>query len=312
MVTEVATGRPDETAGQALSALGDPARLWDTLTYVFVLDEGSRPLGLVTIERLFNVPPETTLAKIMRRDFIALTPDEDQEEAALSAIREELDAIPVIDAEGRLIGAVDHDDILDILHEEHAEDILRQAGIQAAPGLRPIMEAGARELILRRLPWILVGLAGGMVATEIVGRFERALEAQLALAFFIPVIVYMSDAVATQTETILIRGMSLGRIEPWRYLAREIGVAFALAVASSILLAAFALLRFLSPTVAFIVGFALFVSMFAAVFVAFAIPSILAGLGKDPAYGSGPFATIISDVISILVYFAVAWATLFR
>lgn len=299
--------RGDAAAGEALARIADPTSArWDSLTYTLVLDDDRRLAGLVTIEQLNNADPETPLSAIMRRDLATVGPAEDEEAALRAAIAHRLDAVPVVDASGAVLGVVDEDAILRLLHDEHAEDMLLRSGVRTPPGGLDIAGASAMQLVRRRLPWLIVGLIGGMFATEIVHGFEATLEQRLELAFFIPVIVYMADAVATQTETIFIRSMATGPLNVRRYVLREQAIAALIALASAVLMGLFAQVRFREPAVALIVGLAMLASVFVGVSIAVLIPWTLTKLGRDPAYGSGPFATIVQDVLSIVIYFAVA------
>jgi len=308
----VPTALPEDTAAQVIQTIVKATRKWDSLTYIYILDRNKRPAGVVTIEELFAAAPSDIMAQIMRSNIEEVDPFTDQEKAAIVAIRNDLDAAPVIDSKGRFIGAIDHDSILDILRYEHIEDLLRLSGIQAERPIVDIVKARISSLVRLRIPWLILGLVGGMLATVVVESFEHALERELALAFFIPVIVYMSDAVATQTETIFIRSLSLEEIDIKKYLVREALVGVILGIILSALLFAFAILYLQLLNVAAIVSLAMFASISTAVFIAILIPLLFSKLKKDPAFGSGPFATIIQDILSIIIYFAVASLILFR
>jgi magnesium transporter len=304
-VERVPTARADETIAGVLARIAAVAS-WDSLTYVYVLDAERRPIGLVTIEELFAGPPSATLGERMRRDLEVVRPLDDQERAAVIAIDRELDAVPVVDENGAFEGAVDYDGLLEILHHEHVEDLLRRGGVRTHRPIADALDGRVRDLVGLRLPWLLLGLAGGMVATALVELFEPALRRELALAFFIPVIVYMSDAVGTQTETIYVRSLALGRRDVGRYLAREARVGLTIGAICALLMAAFALLWFGSTRVAAIVGMAMFASIAIATLIGVAVPWTLERLGRDPAFGSGPLATVVQDLLSLLVYFGVA------
>lgn len=161
-------------------------------------------------------------------------------------------------------------------------------------------------LIKDRLPWLMLGLLGGMVATILVSRFENILSANISLAFFLPVIVYMSDAVGTQTETIYIRNLSKFKDNFFQYLFKEIlvGISFGLILAS--LLGLFAQVWLGSTQVALTVGLAMFINATIAPLVGLIVPEILFKERLDPALGAGPLTTITQDIISLMIYFLVA------
>lgn len=167
-------------------------------------------------------------------------------------------------------------------------------------------------LLLRlRLPWLLVGLLGGMIASRLVAGFEEALAQHISLAFFLPVIVYMSDAVGSQTETIYVRNASKGKLSLWVYLGKELVVGLVLGVIFGILLWAFALLWLQDTQIAFTIGLAMFVNIVIAPVLGVIVPAILQREHSDPALGSGPFTTILQDIISLLIYFGIAAYILF-
>lgn len=308
----VPTATPDDTASNVIQRIIESAREWESLTYIYVLASGKRPIGIVAIERLFAAQPEDRMSEIMRSDIQTVNPHADQEEAVIKAITGKLDAIHVVDLEGRFIGAIDYDNILAILHYENVEDYLRLSGIRAVHPIVDIVKARAFDLVRLRIPWLILGLIGGMLATIIVDSFEQALEREIALAFFIPVIVYMSDAVGTQTETIFIRSLSLEAFDIRKYVLRESLVGLSIAFILSALIFIFTVIYLKSIEVAAIVSLAMLASIFAAVFIAILIPWMLSILQKDPAFGSGPFATIVQDILSIIIYFTIATLILFR
>jgi magnesium transporter len=182
----------------------------------------------------------------------------------------------------------------------------KSMGHLAHQPITDIIKFNTMRLVKVRLPWLLVGLVGGMMATLIVRHFEGALLEKLALAFFIPVIVYMSDAVGTQTETLFIRALAIERINFKKYLAKEIIVGFLLGLALGVLLFIYSMVVFNDTDVSFIVGISITISSVCSVIVATIVPLVLRRFGKDPAIGAGPFTTIVQDILALLIYFAVA------
>jgi len=152
---------------------------------------------------------------------------------------------------------------------------------------------------------------GGAVTASIISSFEHVLNVLLALASFAPVLTYLSDVVGTQSETLAVRSMALDpRLSSRFYFAREMAVAFSLASVCGILISAVAAVGWHSPLLGLIVGLSMFLSVIAAVIISTALPFLFKRLDLDPAFASGPFATMISDVVTVLVYFAVASASL--
>lgn len=167
------------------------------------------------------------------------------------------------------------------------------------------------HLLRLRIPWLFLGLLGGMVASVIVSEFEDVLIRTLELAFFLPVIVYMSDAIGTQTETIYVRSLAKGKPRLLTYLLKESALGLTLGIVFGLVLGLFAYWWIGSTTVAVTVGLAMLLNSAIAPIIALLIPAIIFKERRDPAIGAGPFATVIQDNISLVIYFLVASAVLF-
>ncbi|OGZ58186.1 MAG: hypothetical protein A3B96_00675 [Candidatus Spechtbacteria bacterium RIFCSPHIGHO2_02_FULL_43_15b] len=163
------------------------------------------------------------------------------------------------------------------------------------------------HLLEHRIPWLFFGVLGGLLATVVVSKYEAILSADVRLAFFIPVIVYLSDAVGTQTETIYVRALSKGKkINFSRYIIKEGIIGFLLGAASGILLGGFATYWLGSFEIGVTIGLTMVLNLTLAPILAVYIPSLIYKRHSDPALGSGPVATIVQDVISLLIYFVIA------
>lgn len=167
-------------------------------------------------------------------------------------------------------------------------------------------------LLRLRFPWLLVGLVGGALATLLVSKFEAVLSRNISLAFFLPMIVYMSDAVGTQTETIYVRNLAKGRVNVFVYLIKEFFLGIFLGLVFGLLIGLFALIWLSSGRTAFTIGLSMFITVAIAPLVALVIPLILYKEHTDPALGAGPFSTIIQDITSLLIYFLIASLILFQ
>ncbi|MBI4080152.1 MAG: magnesium transporter [Candidatus Levybacteria bacterium] len=161
-------------------------------------------------------------------------------------------------------------------------------------------------LVEKRLPWLIAGLLGGMVATYIVARFEDVLARNISLAFFVPIIVYLSDAVGTQTETIYVRNIGTLKGSFISYLLKELFIGICLGIIFGLLIGGFAYFWLHQSNVALTVGLAMLLNITIAPVLSLVIPEILFKEHTDPALGAGPFTTIIQDIISLLIYFSVA------
>jgi magnesium transporter len=282
-------------------------RSYDSVETVAVLDD-ERLAGLVTIERLLAGRPDERVSRLMDRDPPTVAPLDKQELAAHAMIRHGESSLAVVDEVGRFVGLVPARTMLGVLIEEHHEDLARLGGYLAGSRrARLAAEEPVSRRLLHRLPWLLVGLLGAMGSAVLVGAFEDKLSANVLLAFFVPGLVYMADAVGTQTETVLIRAMAAG-VSARTVLARELVTGLVVGIVIGAVFVAFALVGWGETDVALAVGVALFASCSIATVVAIALPTAIQRLGGDPAFGSGPLATVIQDLLSIAVYFAVVVA----
>ena len=167
------------------------------------------------------------------------------------------------------------------------------------------------HLIEHRLPWLVLGLIGGLITAVVVSKYEKILAADLRLAFFIPIIVYMSDAVGTQTETIYVRHLKKSAGPFVKYLLKEIALGLGLGAIFGIAIAFFAFFWLGSLQISFTVGLSMFINVSLAPALAIFIPALLYREHTDPALGAGPLATIIQDMISLLIYFLIASLIIF-
>jgi magnesium transporter len=231
----------------------------------------------------------------------------DQEHVAAEALHHGATSVAVVDEDGSLVGSVPALSLLEILRHEHVEDLHRLAGIRReARKTRSALEAPPLRRARHRLPWLLVGLIGSMIAAALVSRFERVLEAKVAVAFFVPAIVYLADAIGTQTEAIVVRGLSLNRLPLRRLLGSELRTGLLMGMTLGALAFPIVALGFGDVRLAISVATAIFVAGGVATTIGLLLPWFFQRMGSDPALGSGPVATIIQDVLSLLIYFAIA------
>lgn len=307
VATEVPVSRPGDTVDETIEAMRN--RSYETAVDVAVCD-GDRLLGLVTIERLLAAPGHATLASVMDDTPPIVAPGLDQERAAWRMVQQNESSLAVVDDDGRFVGLVPPFRMLGVLLHEHAEDLARLGGfLHDTETARTATAEPVGRRLRHRLPWILLGLAGAMLSTLLVGSFERDLERDLVLAYFVPAVVYIADAVGTQTEALVIRGLSIG-VRIRSVVRREVltGLLIGVAVAGAFFV--FAIAGWGDADVAVTVALALLVSCSIATVVALALPITFERLGLDPAFGSGPLATVLQDLLSLLVYFAIATAVI--
>ena len=273
---------------------------------VYVVGDKGELVGLLPLSGLFDRGDDEPVRDGMDRARVTVRDDEDQEHVALAAIRHGLAEVPVVDAEDRFVGVVPASALLAVMHHEHVEDIDRLAGIvrQNEHAAQALEEPPARR-VRERLPWLLVGLGGSAVATAVVVGFEKSLEQRVAVAFFMPGIVYLADAIGTQTEAIAVRGLSFLHPHGAGLFLSEVWTGFLLGLALALPALPAIWWTFGDLRLAFAVASAIVVAGTIAAAVGLGIPVLLSRLGKDPAFGSGPLATVVQDVLSLVTYLVV-------
>ena len=303
VVASAPRARAEETAAQVLARLA--AERSAAVELVLVLDAEGRLEGAVPIAKLFAAGERSTLGQIAERGFPRVTPQTDQEHAASLALHHRVDALPVVDLEGRPLGVMPSQALLQVLRREHVEDLHLLAGIRReASQARHAIEDPPLRRARHRLPWLAAGLGGGALATAAMAAFESTLRAQIAVAFFIPAIVYLADAIGTQSEAIAVRGLSLTRAGIGHLLAGELRTGMLLGAILG-LMSFLPVWFFFGARLAGAVSSAIFAAGAVAAALGLLLPWWLARAGRDPALGSGPVATVIQDVVSLLVYFGV-------
>jgi len=285
------------------------SRRFDLVSHAAVCDD-RRLVGIIRIEDLLPASADATAESMMDPEPPAVGPGLDQERVAWLAVKHGESALAVQDSSGLFVGFVPPQRLLEVLLWEHDEDISRLGGVLHR---QTVARAAQEETTLRRLwhrlPWLLVGLAGALGAAEIVQRFEMQLAHSLLLTMFLPGVIYLADAVGTQTETLVVRGLALGLDFP-RMLRKEILTGFGIGlVLASVFFFAARTIWSDTRTIG-VVAIALFGAAGVASAVAMALPLALDRIGIDPALGSGPMATVIQDLLSIAIYFLVAGAIL--
>lgn len=304
LVRRIPLARPEDTVASVIANL--IGREYDSVEAVYVLDERGRLRGLARLADLLGMPGERTLAEVMDSEPPSVQPDEDQERIATEAIRHGVADVPVVDEGGCLLGVVPAQTLIEVLRREHVEDLHRLAGIvHEQNNISEAVVAQPVKRLWRRLPWLLVGLVGSMLATIVMARFEHLLERRVVIAFFIPAIVYLADAMGTQTEAIVVRFLSLGQPPLWKLLRGELATGLLIGSCLGVVIFPAVWLGFGDVRLAMAVTLAVVAAGGCATSIGLILPWFLAWMGRDPAFGSGPVATIIQDVLSLLIYFLV-------
>ncbi|HEX2417125.1 MAG TPA: magnesium transporter, partial [Micromonosporaceae bacterium] len=297
--SNVPVARPGDRVDELLGSL--PGNRFDTASVVAVCED-NRLVGLATIERLYAAPADARLSDVMDPNPPVVRPDTNQEHAAWRAVRHAEPGLAVVDAAGRFQGLVIPHRLLGVLLARHDRDVALRGGfLGSAAAARAAATERVGRRLWHRLPWLLIGLAGAAASAVLVGSFEQQLERQVLLAFFVPGVVYVADAVGTQTEALVIRGLSVG-VGVGRIAVRELVTGVLVGSVLAVLVLPAVLLGWGDLNIALAVSVALFSAASVATVIAMALPWAIHKMGKDPAYGAGPLATVIQDLVSIAIY----------
>lgn len=300
---QVPVVHPDATVAELKSLLN--GQTYECASHIVVCN-GDRFAGVLRIEDMLPAADDRLVRDLMDPDAPTIKPGVDQEKAAWHAVRHSEAALAVVDDAGLFVGLIPPYQLLTVLLQEHDEDIARLGGFLKQSSIaRMASEEPVYRRFWHRLPWLLLGLAGAIGAADIVGWFEAQLHEKVLLAFFIPGIVYLADAVGTQTETVVVRGLSVG-ISIRRVLGLELLTGLGMGITLAAVAAPVVFWRWHDADVAIIVGLALLAACSVATIVAMTLPWLLNKLDVDPAFGSGPLATVIQDLLSIFLYFMIA------
>ncbi len=312
MTPEYVRFRKGTTVKEAIDKLRAIGKDKETIYNIYVTDETRILEGTVSLEDIIMAEPDITIEEIMDQDPIKVTTEVDQEEVARILQDQDMLAVPVVDKEERLVGLVTIDDALDILEEETTEDIFEMAGLSAmreeeAGKSRKVIDGSLPEIWRVRLPFLLIALAGGLMAGVVIEGFEETLEAIAAVAIFIPVIMDMGGNVGTQSSTIFARGLVLGHINVRRFLKyffKEMAVGATMGTLLGIPAGLIAYFWQAEAGFGFAVGISLALTVLLASTLGFLIPFILFKLNLDQAAGSDPIITTLKDITGLVIYFS--------
>jgi magnesium transporter len=297
----------DMTVTQALERVRQLAITRETVYQCYVMDRRRYLIGIVSLKDLVIVDPDAKVSDIMKPDPPFVFTYTDREEVAKELREHDLPAIPVVDAERRLVGTITHDDVADIMEREATEDIYR---FGAVPGTeRGYFASRIFSVVRRRTPWLFMLIAVSMVIAPIIFRQEELLAGAWILTAFIPLVIATGGNVGAQSATVIIRGLATGEVNPRRAISvvsREIGIGAIMGVAlgAVALGLVYAYGRYLEA--AAVVGITLVGISVMATLVGGALPFIFRLIKIDPALVSAPFLATVLDIFGVALYFGIA------
>lgn len=295
------------SVGDAIKKIQERSEEMEMSFYLYIVSSDMRLAGVVSLRELLMHPPYRVLKNIMNTKVLAVTTDTDQEEVAHIVSKYNILAVPVVDATNKLEGIVTVDDVIDVIRKEASEDFLQMAG---AGRDEEILHKSSFDNALIRAPWLFASWIGGVIAVFIISYFDHELKQVMALAAFIPVVIGMGGNIATQSSTLVVRGMATGRInmqEISKVVFKEMRVGLLLGGLYGVFLGVVAFLRYSEPSyLGFVVGLSVFLVMILAATVGTFFPLTLRRLGVDAAIATGPFVTTTIDVLGVVGYLALA------
>jgi magnesium transporter len=295
------------TIARALEHIRSRADISETIYYLYVTDAARRLTGILSLRDLVVGQPEQTIGDIMTREAVSVQTGTDQEEVAQIIQRYDFLAVPVVDAEQRLVGIVTVDDVIDVLEEEATKDIYTLGGVQA--GGDNYFQTNLLVVARKRVVWLSVLLLTNTVTTWVIRSQEEILEQVVVLAAFIPLLIGTGGNVGAQSSTVVIRGLNTNELDnkgASRVIQREAIAGAFLGLMLGLVVTGWAYLLQGNLMVAITVGISLIAIAVLASTAGAALPFLFHAVGFDPALMSAPFITTIVDVLGVLIYLNLA------
>lgn len=276
------------------------------LSNAYVIDAHNALIGVLTLRELLAAPDDIRVSEIMNKDPVYIYPEADQEEAAWKIADYDLSSLPVVSQEDNsVLGIITVDDILDVIKEEHEEDLSKLMGTNEDDRVGSSLLVSLKS----RIPWLLASFAGGTFGAAILGSYSVTLEKIVALAFFMPVVFGMGGNVGSQASTITVRGLATGELRHANLMTRvwkELSVGACLGILFAILLGMTSYLMFSEFRLSMVISVSIVSTMICASTLGAILPVIFEKCGFDPAIAAGPLVTTGNDILSICIYFSFA------
>ncbi len=302
---ELVSVRADVTCEVVLRYLRRFDSLPDHTDKIFVVDEEDVLIGVLPVRKLLISNPEDLVADVMATDVVRFSPQDDAEEAAQAFERYDLVTAPVIDANGKLIGRITIDEMVDVIREESEADILNMAGLQEEEDLfAPVLDS-----VKNRWMWLAINLCTAFLASRVIGAFEGSIEKIVALAALMPIVAGIGGNSGNQTITMIVRAMAVGQladIQAGRLLKKEIGVALVNGILWGSVMGLLSYLLYGSVGIGLVMVAAMTLNLLLAAAVGVLIPIVMEKLGRDPALGSSVLITAVTDSGGFLIFLGLA------
>lgn len=306
MTSDYAALCPQLSATEALTVLRREAPAKETIYRTYVIDDDRVLLGSVRLRDLITAPAHAKVASIMETNTHAIRVEDDVEDAARKIAHYDVIALPVVDADGRLVGIITHDDALDVMEAEATEDFHR---VGTVTKLEAGVGSASISLLYRaRIVWLMLLVFGNIFSGAGIAHFEDTIAAHLALMFFLPILIASGGNAGSQSATLMVRALATGEIgvSDWaRVLGRELVVAVLLGLSMAAAIAIIGVLRS-GPEIAFVIAFSMVLIVIVGSLIGMLLPFMLSRFKMDPATASTPLVTSIADATGVLIYFSIA------
>ena len=293
------------TVAEAIKFIKEQYKDESQFYYLYVLDRYAHLIGVVSLRAMILAEANQTVEEIMNRNVIAVSAGADQEEVAQLFQRYDLLAIPVVDSEGKLVGIIHVDDVVDVLEEEATEDIYKLAQVSPDSEIYSPIARSTRN----RLPWLVINLGTAFLAATVVSLFQNTIAQAAVLAAFMPIVAGEGGNAGTQTMTIVVRSLALKEIDPkdtlwalWHEF--RIGLINGIVVGSLVALVAWLWQR--NPYLGLVIGVAMLGNLIVAALAGVVVPMILKAIRIDPALASSIFVTTFTDVTGFFLFLGLA------
>lgn len=303
--------QPEWTCEQALAHVRKFGRDSEIFNILYVTDAAGKLIDIVRMRRLIMTPPSTVISEILNYRFVSLAAFDDREVAVEMIQRYDVNALPVVDSAGVLLGIVTVDDIFDVAEEEATEDI--QKGAAVAPLDMNYSAAAPTLLFRKRIGWLLILIFVNLISASVISRYEDYVMEFITLALFMPLVIASGGNCGAQSATLMVRAIATGDLELGDWLmavGKELFVGLLLGVAMAVIAAVVGKLYGGDSEIALVVGLSMISIVFVANSFGALLPFVLSRLKVDPAAASTPLITSLMDVLGLIIYFSIAVAIL--
>lgn len=310
MTPEYVAVRPQWTIQEAIDHIRVKARNSETLHTIYITDKSWKLLDAMELSRFILANPQDTVETIMDNSFISLSAFDDRELAVKVMQKYDVFALPVVDSGGILLGLVTFDDVMDVAEEEATEDFHKTAAV--TPLKASYTESSVKDLVSKRIGWLVALVFVSLLSSGVIAIYEQTLQTVIVLTVFIPLLLGSGGNAGAQASTLMVRAIATSdvKINEWmKVFLKEILIGLLLGMCMGIISAIFGYLRG-GFEIGLIVGFTMVAVIVAANLIGIMLPFILTKLGLDPAVASNPLITSMTDVMGLLIYFAIATAVL--